>query len=311
MNNERRVLITDAVHESLIDGLVQLNYSVNYQPEISEVEVVKIIHDFEGLIVNSKVYVGSGLIDKAGKIKFVCRLGSGLEVIDTELCSKRGIAVFNSPEGNRNAVAEHALGMLLSLMNHICTSGAQVKNQEWKREQNRGTELSGKTIAFIAFGNTAQAFAKLLKGFDVRMLAYDKYLQKSDFSDVELCSLDKIFSEADVVSLHLPLTNETEYMIGRRFLEKFRKPIWLINTSRGKVLRTSDLLECLNSQKIEAAGLDVLENEKLDTYSEAEKKIFSELASRSNVLITPHIAGWTHESKRKIAEVLLQKIAML
>jgi D-3-phosphoglycerate dehydrogenase len=311
MNDERKILITDSVHSLLIERLTQQNFSVNYQPNISESEVREIIHDYEGLIVNSKVYVGKEMLDKGLKLKFVCRLGSGLEVIDRIYATEKKIAVFNSPEGNRNAVAEHALAMLLGLMNNIYTANRQVKNMEWKREANRGTELSGKTVALIAFGNTAKAFSKLLSGFDVRLLAYDKYLDNSDFNNVELCGLDKIFLEADVLSIHLPLTDETKYMIDYAFLSQFKKPIWLINTSRGKVLRTSDLIKCLDEGKVLAAGLDVLENEKLDSYTEVEKNVFNELALRSNVALTPHIAGWTHESKLKIAEVLLENIAKL
>ncbi len=299
-----RILITDELHPLLKEGLEQDGLAVDYRPDVSAKEVLEIIHDYEGLVINSKVYAGKELFDRAVKLKFVCRAGSGLEVIDLNYAKQKGIIAFNSPEGNRNAVAEHALGMLLNLMNNISKANQEIRNREWKREENRGTELSGKTIALIAYGNTAQSFTKILKGFDVRVLAYDKY--KHGFENES--SVETIFEQADIVSLHLPLTEETKYMIDYKFLSSFKKPIWLINTSRGKVLRTSDLLLALYEGKVIAAALDVLENEKLSSLNENEKRDFRELISDKRILLTPHIAGWTHESKTKIAEVLLEKI---
>lgn len=311
MSSERKILITDKVHSLLCEGLEQDGFAVDYRPDITSDEVSEVINDYEGLIINSKVYVEKELLDKAAKLKFVCRLGSGLEVIDVEYAGLKGVAAFNSPEGNRNAVAEHALGMLLSLLNHITKANNEVKSKQWNREENRGTELSHKTVALIAYGNTAQAFAKLLTGFNVKVLAYDKY--KTGFSDncVKESSLAQIFEEADVVSLHLPLTKETEYMLDGAFLSSFKKKYWLLNTSRGKVLKTSALLQGLDEGKILGAALDVLENEKLETMSAEQKRTFEKLLQYPNVLLTPHIAGWTHESKQKIAEILLQKIREL
>jgi len=205
-------------------------------------------------------------------------------------------------------VAEFALGALLGIMRNIPKADSEVRKGEWKREENRGSELSGKTIAFIAFGNTAQAFAKLLRGFDVKMLAYDKYLDNYGNKYVQEGSLERIFAEADILSLHLPLTDETKYSIDYEFLSSFSKPYWLINTSRGKVLRTADLLRCIDEGKIRCAALDVLENEKLTMLSDAEKIVFEKLKANQQIILSPHIAGWTHESKRKIAEVLLQRI---
>ena len=307
----KRILITDDVHPLLYEALSKDGYEVNFQPEIKPDEVLAIIHDYTGLIVNSKVYVGKEMMDRAKKLKFVCRAGSGLEVIDLNYAKEKGIAAFNSPEGNRNAVAEHALGMLLNLMNHISRADAEVRQYQWNREENRGNELSGKTVGLIAFGNTAQAFAKLLHGFDVNILAYDKYYQRFSYEYITESSLEQIFEEADVLSLHLPLTEETKYMIDYKFLSSFKKPYWFINTSRGRVLHTAALIKCLNEGKIIGAALDVLENEKLDKLSIAENKDFGELITDKRVLLTPHIAGWTHESKRKIAEVLLEKIRAL
>ena len=303
----RKILITDELHPLLKEGLEQDGFVVDYCPAISSEEVLEIIHEYEGLIINSKVYAGKELLERATKLKFVCRAGSGLEVIDLDYAKKKNVIAFNSPEGNRNAVAEHALGMLLNLLNNISKADRELRNKEWKREENRGNELSGKTIGLIAFGNTAQAFAKILKGFDVKILAYDKY--KTNLENES--SLHNIFEQADVLSLHLPLTEETKCMIDYAFFSSFKKPIWLINTSRGKVLRTNDLLQAVNEGKVIAAALDVFENERLSSLNETEKKDFEALISDNRILLTPHIAGWTYESKKKIAEVLLEKIRVI
>jgi D-3-phosphoglycerate dehydrogenase len=311
MSFRGKILITDELHPLLQEGLENDGYVVDYQPEITEEEVAKIICDYEGLVINSKVYVGKELLDRATKLKFVCRAGSGLDTIDLEYAEQKNLKAFNSPEGNRGAVAEHTLAMLLNMMNNISLADKEVRNHQWNREKNRGHQLSGKTIGLIAYGNTAQAFSKLLIGFDVKLLAYDKYKQGFSSSYVKESPLEEIFQQADVVSVHLPLKAETEYMIDYAFLSSFRKPIWFINTSRGKVLRTADLLRALKEGKVIAAALDVLENEKLQSLSEGQQTVFNQLIANDRILLTPHIAGWTHESKRKIAEVLLQKIREL
>jgi len=304
MSNKQKILITDELHPLLQEGLEQDGFKVDYRPDISPEQALEVIKDYEGLVINSKVYAGKELLDRASRLKFVCRAGSGLEVIDLEYAKQKNIVAFNSPEGNRNAVAEFALGMLLNLLNNITTANNQVKESKWIREPNRGHELAGKTIGLIAYGHTAESFAKILNGFDVKILAYDKY--KQGFKDE--ASLLTIFEQADILSLHLPLTDETKYMIDYNFLSSFKKPIWLINTSRGKVLRTADLIKALAEGKVISAALDVLENEKLRALNEKEKKEFEALISDSRLLLTPHIAGWTHESKKRIAEVLLEKI---
>ncbi len=309
--NGRKILITDDLHPLLKQGLEADGFEVHDCPDISPDEVLATIANYFGLVINSKVYVGKEMLDRALQLKFVCRAGSGLEVIDLQYAALKGIAAFNSPEGNRNAVAEHALGMLLNLLNHISVANKEVKNGKWNREANRGIELSGKTVGLIAYGNTAQAFAKVLSGFDVRILAYDKYRQGFGNEWVKESTMEEIAQQADVLSLHLPLTEETKYSINYAYLSSFSKPFWFINTSRGKVLNTEDLLRCVVEGKIEAAALDVLENEKLDTLNSQEKHIFEQLAKDKRILLTPHIAGWTHESKHKIAEVLLCKIREL
>ena len=305
------ILITVELHPLLQQGLEAHGYAVHYRPCISAAEVLEIIEHYTGLIINSKVYAGKELLAKATQLKFVARAGSGLEVIDLEEAKKKGVAIINSPEGNRNAVAEQALGMLLSIMNNLPRAYEQIKNSEWVREPNRGNELSGKTIGLLAYGNTAQAFAKLLSGFEVKVLAYDKYLKNFSSGFVKEATLTEIFGQADVLSIHLPLTNETEWLVDYQFLSSFKKPVWLVNTSRGKVLKTTGLLRALHEGKVTAAALDVLENEKLASFTEAEKQTFNALIEDNRILLSPHIAGWTHESKQKIAEVLLQKILAL
>jgi D-3-phosphoglycerate dehydrogenase len=313
MGNQKKILITDDVHPLLPEGLQQMGFEVHYRPDIKPDEVLNCINEYEGLVINSKVYVGKEMIDKAARLKFVCRAGSGLEVIDLDYAKAKNIVAFNSSEGNRNAVAEFALGALLNMLRNIAKTNNEVKQYHWHREVNRGEELSGKTVGLIAFGNTAQAFARLLSGFDVKVLAYDKYYHGFSAGEVKETGLQHIFDEADILSIHLPLTAETSYMINYDFLNSFKKPYWLINTSRGKVLNTGDLLQCITSGKIKGAALDVLENEKITTLNDADKAIFDSLIAKDKIFLSPHIAGWTHESKRKIAEVLLtgiQKIYM-
>jgi D-3-phosphoglycerate dehydrogenase len=306
-----KVLITDDVHPLLIDELQKLGYETTYLPQISYGETLDTIAPYTGLIINSRILCNGTLLDKAPNLRWIGRLGSGMEVIDTKECDKRGVKYFNSPEGNRNAVAEHALGLLLNIMNKITQSNNEVKQGRWIREPNRGEELSGKTVGIIAFGNTGEAFAKVLRGFDVKILAYDKYKKGFGTSQVKESTLEEIFEEADVVSLHLPLTDETKYMINEAFLNSFKKPIYLVNTSRGKVLQTRALINALPSGKVKAAALDVLENEKISQLNEQEQLWFDALIKEERIILTPHIAGWTVESKRKIAEVITQRVKAL
>jgi D-3-phosphoglycerate dehydrogenase len=311
MSAKGKVLITEDAHPALAEGLQNMGFTADYRPLVSPDEVLNIIHEYEGLIINSKVPANRQMFDAGVNLKFICRLGSGLEVIDLVHAKQKGIAAINSPEGNCNAVAEHTLGMLLALLNNITIANSEVKQGMWNREPNRGVELGGKTVGLIAYGHTAQAFATLLSGFDMKILAYDKYKTGFSGGKVKEASLDEIFEQADILSLHLPLTEETRYMVNEEFLNSFKKPIYLINTSRGKVLKTNALLNALENKKILGAALDVLENEKPDTYNIEEKAWFDALKSSLKVILTPHIAGWTIESKKKIAEILLAKIAAL
>lgn len=304
----KRVLVTDGVHPILIEKFKAAAFEVDYFTHYTNKEVHENIHLYNGIIINSKILVDKALLDKAEKLEFVGRLGSGMEIIDQDYAKIKGVKCYNSPEGNRDAVAEHAIGMLLSLFNNLKQADVEVRNFIWEREKNRGIELMGKTVGLMAYGNTGKAMAKKLSGFDVKVLAYDKYL--TNFSDqyAQESSLQQIFEEADILSLHLPFTKETEGMINESFIQSFRKSIFLINTSRGRVLPTQALINGLNTVKIKGACLDVFENEHPEKYSFEEKNLYSDLAFRENVLLSPHIAGWTSESKEKLSLILIHKI---
>lgn len=305
------VLITDDVSPVLLAGFKEKGWEVEYLPNITREDVLVIIENYEGLIINSKIICDSELLSKAAKLRWIGRLGSGMEVIDTAVCNEKNIFYFNSPDGNAQAVAEHALGLLLSLLRNIPKSNQEVKNREWIREPNRGEELRGKTVGIIGFGHTGSAFAKLLSGFDVKVLAHDKYKTNFGANGVKEATPEAIFEEADVLSLHLPLTLETKHYVNDQFLSQFKKSIYLINTSRGKVVESDTLNKNIMNGVLLGVALDVLENEKFDTYSSTEIALFKSLSKLSNVILTPHIAGWTHQSKVKIAESILRQLAPL
>ncbi|MEZ4906607.1 MAG: NAD(P)-dependent oxidoreductase [Saprospiraceae bacterium] len=299
------ILITDYVHEFLIENLINDGFKVDYFPDITLVEVKEIINNYEGIVINTKIPIDKEMMDLGARLKVIVRLGSGLEIVDLNYAKEKGIIVKNTPEGNRNAVGEHALGMLLALMNNIVIANNEVKEFNWEREKNRGNELEGKTIGIIGFGNTGSAFAKLLSGFDIKILAYDKYKQRfaSEFRNTIETDLKEIFEESDIVSFHVPLTKETYHMGNTDFFKSFNKDVFVINTSRGKVIKTEDLIENLSTKKIKGAAIDVFENEHPSTYTDDEKLMYSNLLSMENVVATPHIAGWTKESKFKIGKL--------
>jgi len=303
-----KVLITDSVHKVMIENFEAHHFEVDYQPSISVSEVFELIDQYTMLVINSKIILDKAMIDKATNLKIVGRLGSGKEVIDLDYAKEKKILFHNSPEGNRDAVAEHAMGMLLSLMHLINQASAELREGKWLREKNRGTELKDKTVAILGYGNTGMEMAKRLKGFGVRVLAYDKY--KVDFSDefVIESSMQEIFESADIVSLHLPLTNETEYLVNKDWIKKFEKPFYLINTARGKMIRNSDIVEALQKGSIIAAAFDVLENENIASFTSDETMMFETLVAMNNVILTPHVAGWTFESKYKLASYLSEKM---
>ena len=307
---QAKVLITDGVHSLLIEGLTAAGYYCDYKPSISLEDVRAIIQEYQGIIINSKITVDRSFLDKATQLKFIGRLGSGLEIIDLEYAKTKEVAVHRAPDGNCDAVAEHAMGMLLSFAINLRRSDQQVRHNNWQREQNRGWELMGKTVGIIGFGYTGIALAKRLMGFGVRVLVYDKY--KSNYAKemphVIETNMEQIQEESDVLSFHLPSTPETKGMVGADYWKKFTNPLVLINTSRGNIINTKALLEALDSGQIIGACLDVFENEKPITYTKNENLLFQDLFARENVLVTPHIAGWTVESKERLAELLLDRI---
>lgn len=307
-----KALITDYVHPSLIEGLEERGYVVDYDTSISMNNLPQIIHNYELIVINSKIKMFEDMIDRAILLKYICRLGSGLEIIDLEYAKVKGIHVINTPTGNNNAVAEHAMGMLLALSNNLIRSDKQVRQKIWQREENRGWELMGKTIGIIGFGHTGSQFAKKLSSWELNILSHDKYRkdygQEWDF--VSQVSLEDILKESDIISLHLPLTEETRNYVDWQFINRCKDKVIIINTSRGKVVNTKDLVEALERGRVGGACLDVFENEKPHTYSQSEINTYTRLYSMDNVVLSPHVAGWTKESLEKIAHVILEKIDM-
>ncbi len=306
-----RVLITDDCHEVLIEGLERLGYTCRFEPAITPDEVLACVSEYEGLIINSKIRVDERLLKQAQRLRFIGRLGSGMEIIDHQATAERGIIVLNSPEGNSNAVAEHALGMLLTLLNHLVRADRQVRQRIWQREANRGTELQGKVVGIIGFGHTGSRFARKLGCMDVQVLAYDKYKTgyAQDMPWIEETDLRTLQQQADIISLHLPLTPETRHFIDEKFIQACRPGFILINTARGACVHTEHLVQAIEDGRIGGACLDVFENENPNTFSPQEEALYERLYRSERVLLSPHIAGWTYESKQRLAEILLEKIA--
>lgn len=305
----KKLLIVDDLHPAFKTEAESLGYEVDDHPLITYQEVLKTIDQYDGLAIRTKFTCGQELMDAGTRLKFIARAGAGMDNIDEIYAIKKGIQCINAPEGNRDAVAEHAIGMLLSLMNNLRKADVEIRNGIWDREGNRGHELKGKTVGLIGYGHTGQSMARKLSGFEVDVIAYDKY--KTDFTDIYAreVSMEQIVRQADVLSFHIPLTRETRQLVDDEYLFHFRKPIFLITTSRGGIIKTTAVLKGIEEGKILAAAFDVLEVEKFpDLYS---LEWFSQLIQSGKVLLSPHVAGWSFESYRKISEVLAEKLKNL
>jgi D-3-phosphoglycerate dehydrogenase len=299
------------MHESLFPMLQEISWEAVYLPELSRNEIKKSLHHYAGIIVRSKTIIDRDLLGENPTIKFVARAGAGLDNIDQEYLAEKKIHVLHAAEGNRDAVGEHTLGLLLTLIRNVVTADQQVRSLTWKREENRGMEIMDKTVGIIGYGNMGQAFAKRLSGFGCKVLAYDKY--KTHYSDLfcQEADMERIYQEVDILSLHIPLSADTRKLVNDDYLNRFKKNIVVINTSRGEIVSQQDLPKLLDAGKIKGIALDVLENEKLKELTSAECEIMNNLSQRSNVIFTPHIAGWTFESHVKINVALRDKIKLL
>jgi D-3-phosphoglycerate dehydrogenase len=305
-----KILHLDTNHSLLIEQFEQLGFQNDEDYGSTKAEIEKIIGTYDGMIIRSRFAIDESFLDKATKLKFIGRVGAGLENIDIEYAKRKGVFLAAAPEGNRNAVGEHTLGMLLSLFNKLNKADHEVRQGKWDREGNRGVELDGKTVGLIGYGNMGKAFAKKLKGFDVETICYDILGGVGDENARQVGILE-LQQKTDVLSLHVPQTQETMGMISTDFINAFHKPIWLLNTARGKCVNTEDLVTGLKSGKILGAGLDVLEYEKTsfeDMFDKTLPKAFEYLTGAENVLFTPHVAGWTVESKEKLAQTIVDKI---
>jgi D-3-phosphoglycerate dehydrogenase len=306
-----RVLHLDTNHPLLIEQLADLGFVNDEEYQASKKEVEQLIHEYDGIIIRSRFSIDKEFLQKATRLKFIGRVGAGLENIDVEYALAKGIFLAAAPEGNRNAVGEHALGMLLSLFNNLNKADSEIRHGKWDREGNRGIELDGKTVGIIGYGNTGKAFAKKLKGFDVTVLCCD-ILEDVGDENARQVGLKELQKKADVLSLHVPQTELTTAMVNSTFIDAFEKSFWLINTARGKCVVTSDLVRGLQSGKIRGAALDVIEYEKIsfeDLFTGGKlPDTFNYLIKSKNVLLTPHVAGWTVESKIKLAQTIVDKI---
>lgn len=307
----KKVLISDVVHESLIPMLNDIGYLADYRPDIKRDEILQVLSDYKGIVVRSKTPIDRELLDAGTQLLFVARSGAGLDQIDLEHAKKRGINIINAPEGNRDAVAEHAVGMILALLNKLHTSDQEVRNGKWDREGNRGYELGNMCVGIIGCGFMGQALAQRLPSFGCRVLGYDKYKTGYGHANLLECDLEQIFEEADLVSFHIPLTEETRFYIDENFIGRFKKNIYFVNTARGEIVKFETLLKFLKNGKLRGAALDVLENEKFSKYTEAQNAAFDELKQLPNVIFSPHVAGWTHESYVKINQTMVNKIKLI
>lgn len=305
-----KILHIDSNHPLLLNQLSELGFTNDEDYSSSKTEIEDKIHLYDGIIIRSRFTIDKQFLDKATNLKFIARVGAGLENIDCDYAEEKGVYLISAPEGNRNAVGEHALGMLLSIFNKLNKADNEVRNGKWLREENRGVELDGKTVGLIGYGNMGKSFAKKLRGFDVEVLCYDIKPNMGD-QNCKQVSLDTLQEKADVLSLHTPQTQLTTNMINEVFINQFKKSFWLINTARGKSVVTKDLVAALKNNKILGAGLDVLEYEKVsfeNLFTTEIPEAFQYLIIAENVILSPHVAGWTIESNQKLAQTIVDKI---
>lgn len=308
------ILFADSSHPLLPKLLSDAGHRCDLKYPADKTEAIEKISNYDGIVIRSKFIIDKEFIDQAPKLKFIARIGAGMENIDTEYANKMGIKCLHAPEGNKDAVAEHTIGMILCLLNNICKANNQVKKGIWNREMNRGTELMGKTVGVIGYGNMGKAFAERLKGFSVKILVYDKYLSGFGNNEIKEATLSDLFEETDILSLHVPLTHETEFMINKNFIDNFKKAFYLINTARGKIIKTDDIVHGLRSGKVNGACLDVLEYESTSFENISNISLppsYQYFIDSPNVILTPHIAGWSHESNIKLSQILFDKINSL
>lgn len=306
-----KVLIVDEMHPSMVPLLEESGLEVDYCFDFDYKKAREVISSYEGLLIRSKFFIDDAFLEEATRLRFIGRAGAGLDLIDLEACQRRGIEVFGANEANKVAVAEHLIGMVLSLFNNLVRSDAEIKNNQWLREANRGEELAGKTVGVIGFGNNGGESARRFAAFGCRVLAFDKYKSGFGTEAIKESTLDEIFEEADILTLHIPLTHETRSWVNNDFFNRFRKNIYFCNVARGEIMVQTDLISALETGKVKGACLDVLENEKIKTLSPEQKVRFDYLKNHPRVLITPHVAGWTFESYEKINQVLNDKIRQL
>jgi D-3-phosphoglycerate dehydrogenase len=305
----KKVLITDYVHPEMIPGLQSLGFHTTYAPMMSRAEMEAGLLDFQGVVINTRCAIDGKTISRANQLEWIARLGSGLDIIDLPAAAARNIHVFSAPEGNAQAVAEHALGMLLALSNKIPQADRSVRERQWLREVHRGWELDGKTIGIIGYGNNGSAFGRLWKGWNVRVLAYDKYLSGFGNECITETSQEEVLGQSDVISLHIPLTAETRDLVNESFLARCKKGVILVNTSRGKNVDLVALVAGLQTGQVGGACLDVFATEPPANGQPDFLEAFNTLCALDNVILSPHVAGWTVESFRKISSVLLEKIS--
>jgi D-3-phosphoglycerate dehydrogenase len=305
------VIITAPVHSFLVDTLQSKGFDVVYEPSISYEGLLEKISAATGLIVTTRLKIDASILEKATTLQWIGRLGSGMELIDVAYANSKGIKCVSSPEGNCTTVGEHTLGLVLSLMNKITSSYAEIKNGQWIRDANRADELNGKTVGIIGLGNTGSAFAKVLKGFDVKILAHDIYKSNFETDQIKAVSLEQIQEEAQIISVHLPLTEATFHYANEAFFSACKQKPYFISTCRGAVTDTGAVLKALQNQLVRGVGLDVLENEQLASYSPTEKAQLAAILASPNAIITPHIAGYSHEAYYKMAHIILEKLAII